>query len=645
MFMKEIYQYIIPPAGEIIPEGWIREQLKRDLKEGFVGHFDQVHPTVTHNVFIKQDRSSKRKFSLRKEWWAGEHEGYWKDSVIRMAFLTGDEAFMERSHRWIREILDNTGRDGYIGIYQNGDTPYSRFRHAKGNGELWASSRIMMAMLAYFEFTGSVEVFDAVEKAVALIMEQYRDSNYFEYKSTGGGLSHGVGFFEILEWMYRITRRKEFLDFSVKLYVDFNNGNARDDDLKTHRLLDEDRYFRKHGAHIAEGLFIPELIASITGSREHRMAADNAIRKLRHHLTPGGAMRCDEWIKGRKGTADERYEYCGIAEMVSPLHRIFCLTGNMEMADLVEVMTFNAGQGARFPVLKALSYLTTDNRIRINHRELGRRESYDAAHFAAACCVLNGGRLMPYYIESMWVTGDSGEEIGAVLFGPSRFRTRIGKIPVEISEETNYPFSDRVSFRVTPEKPVEFSLVIRKPQGCNRVKTAAPKGTESRELSDRIILRRKWKKGEEVQVEFPFAIEQIEQPASSSVPGRGIYLKRGPLVYALAFPHRSKVIREHLDSGFYRHGIKANSTKGWKYRIPDDDAEFSFIPADGQPVAQPWEKPPVRLKGKLVNADKMPVITELVPMGATLLRRVTFPVAGQTDRQEKNQSNQNKKES
>src|SRR6056297_1086801 len=325
---EDIYKYNILEAGSIQPKGWIEEQLSRDLKKGYIGVYDVVHPTVTHDVFINQNRLSKRRLGLRKEWWSGEHEGYWKDAVIRMAYLTGDEKYREKGSEWIEEIMEHTGKNGYIGIYADCERSNCRFNHVRGNGELWTTSRILMALLAYHEFTGDEKALEASEKAANLIMDNYADKNYFHEKSRGGGISHGVGFFENLEWLYRLTGKAEYLRFAVKLYKDFHVGRIRDDDLKTKKLLDEDELFEKHGAHIAEGLFVPEFIAAIDKEDSLQKAADLAIVKLLKHLTPGGAMRCDEWIKGLEGTADEHYEYCGIAEMISPMNKMISFTGD-----------------------------------------------------------------------------------------------------------------------------------------------------------------------------------------------------------------------------------------------------------------------------------------------------------------------------
>ena len=618
-----IYEYKILEAGSIEPQAWIKEQLHRDLTEGYIGQYDQVHRTVTFNVFIEQNRLSKRKLGLRKEWWSGEHEGYWKDGIIRMAFLTNNNHYIQKAEKWIDEIKEVTARDDYVGIYKDCEKPGCRFNHTRGNGELWASSRMLMALLAYYEFTGDQEVLEITENASKLIMRKYKDENYFAVTSRGGGVSHGIGFFEILEWLYRITGNKDYLEFSVKLYKDFNRGNIRDDDLKTQKLLDEDQLFEKHGAHIAEGMFVPEYIASIQKTDKYHRAADNAVKKLTQHLTPGGAMRADEWIKARKGTADERYEYCGIAEMLSPLNKMISFTGDLSLADKIETMTFNAGQGARFPVLSALSYLTADNRIHINHHELIKRESYDAAHLAAACCALNGARLMPYYVEGMWMKSIDDNSIIALLFGPCIVKTKINDTKVQITEDTNYPFSDKITFTVNPEKEVKFPLIIRKPHQSKNADIKVSSDAKVIQNEEIIRIEKNWKKNDQVIVTFNFDIQKIDQPASKTVKNEGAYLKRGALVYSLPFDHKMKTVKEYQNSGFYRYKIKATDSTGWHLKLDTND-EFNYIPDTNDNYKHPWDAPVVKLRGTLRDGKNNKHQVELVPLGNTIFRRVTF---------------------
>ncbi len=622
---NSIYKYELFKAGEIMPNGWIREQLLRDLTDGYIGQFDKVHPTVRHNVFVHQDRRSNKRYRLRKEWWSGEHEGYWKDAVIRMAFLTGSEIFMQQAEIWMNELIENTGKDGYIGIYDNCGHRDCRFNHSRENGELWTTSRILMAMLAYYEYTRREEVLQAAEDAAKLIMKEYADRNYFIQKGRGGGVSHGVGFFENLEWLYRITGDEAYNEYAKKLYEDFSVGMVRDNDLQLHILLAEERYFRKHGAHIAEGIFVPTYIAALRQEEKYNEAAKISLEKLFYHMTPGGAMRCDEWIKGRKGSADEHYEYCGIAEMVSPMNRIITMTGDLSLADRLETMVFNAGQGSRFSTLTALSYLTSDNRIKINHSEIGKRESYDASHRAAACCVLNGGRTMPYYVEGMWMKDVQNNGIAAVAFGPSTLKTEIDGKNVSILEETNYPFDDNIRFTLTTNEPVSFPLIIRRPFGVKNTEISAPEGSEIMRYDDKIVIKATWKTGDVVDVNFNFLVRKMPQEESKTVPDSGCFLKRGSLVYALKFDHRIDTTKEHNESGFYRYKIKSVNRDNWKLRIKED-ASFEYNKMHDGKVFHPFDKPVVELRGELVDKKGKPVPVTLIPEGNTVLRRVTFSI-------------------
>ncbi len=622
--MKKIYQYKILKAGEIKPKGWIKEQLHRDLTEGYIGQFDKVHHTVTHNLFVKQNRRSEKQYKIVKEWWSGEHESYWKDAVVRMAFLTDNEKYIQRAKSWINEIVENAGKDGYIGIYEDCEEPTCRFKHEKGNGELWTTSRILMAMLAYYEYTGDEKVFSAAENAAKLIISEYKDRNYFTKSSKGGGVSHGIGFFENLEWLYRLTGDTLYLNAVIKLYHDFCNGKVRDDDLKLQHLLDTSRYFRKHGAHVAEGIFVPEFVAAIEDKPEFNRAATLSLKKLNYHLTPGGAMRCDEWVKGRKGTADERYEYCGIAEMISPLNKMIAFSGDFNLADKIETMTFNAGQGARLPVLKALSYLTSDNRIKINHKEIGHRESYDASHRAASCCVLSGGRLMPYYVEGMWMRDIENEGLVATLYGPCEVKTTVNNVKVHVKEQTNYPFSEKVEFNVNPEKPTAFPIILRKPHGCSGIDISKIEGAKIREEKDKVVITKLWKKNDNFIINFNFEVEKVAQSASKTVKEKGFYVKWGPLVFALPFAYQMDIVKEYHNSGFYRYKIKAKDKVGWNYKItPDEDFEFESK-AGNQLLLNPWDETVVRLRGNLINKKGEKVSVELIPEGNTILRRVTF---------------------
>lgn len=86
----------------IKPGGWLKTQMQLDLREGIIGNYDRISDNVNGHLFAKRDRRAGNmvvgnRGLQEKAWWAGEPEGYWKNSVVRMAFLADDESFKAKA--------------------------------------------------------------------------------------------------------------------------------------------------------------------------------------------------------------------------------------------------------------------------------------------------------------------------------------------------------------------------------------------------------------------------------------------------------------------------------------------------------------------------------------------------------------------
>ncbi len=629
----------VPPlrplrAGAVMPQGWMREQMRRDLGEGLAGAYERIWTSVSLELFAAQKRAPGfvevrhgDEVSKEQSWWAGEHEGYWKDAMVRLAFLTGNEALKERARGWMEAILAARGPDGYIGIY----SPETRFPTKGADGELWTQSRIFQAMLAYHEFTGSREVLEAVEKAAALTLATYRDKvgTYFGRRGVerDGGVSHGVGFTDTLEWLYRITGKAAFRDGAVWLYEDYSRHKVRDGDMQLGSLLDAGRHFQKHTPHIMEGLHMAQICAAFTGREDFRAAASSALTKLQLHTTPAGNIVGDEDVKGREGTGDTWGEYCSMTEGIPSLNQIVAYSGDLSVARFAERTCLNAAQAARFhPVNVAVQYLGHDDQRSADDRTLHRgRCVYAAYHRAAACCTLNSTRLLPYYVEGMWYLAAGRPALVAALFGPCAVETEVAGVPVRILEETAYPFGDAILLRVEPSRAVEFSLVVRVPDGAGDVSVEACDGAAIRKLPGRIEVSRRWEGAAEVHVDFRFS------PRMERAHDGNLFVVRGPLIYSLPLPADVKVSEDlrlvgGKDSGFHAFEVTPREDAPWNYRMPKD-ATFLPVALEGHDSLDPWGHPPMGLRGKMRDAAGGDVEVTLLPHGSSLLRRATFPAA------------------
>ena len=614
-------------AGEVKPAGWIREQMMEDLHEGLAGHYDEISGNVNQHLFETKVRERPKVKGDRREeasWWAGEDEGYWKDGVTRLAFLTGDETFMAKARGWVEAIVAAQEADGYIGIYTK-DTRLKASQSA--DAELWTQTRIFQAMLAYHEFTGEAKVLAAVEKAVQRTLTAYRSTSYFQRPAglVGGGVPHGIGFSDTLEQLYRLTGKRVYRDGEIWLYTDFDKGvPAADTTLEN--LLDAGKVWQGHTPHIMEGLALPQIVYSLTGEDKYKVAADHARMKLAWHTTPGGAVVGAESVMGHKGTGATYGEYCSLTEGVIAMNQILAYSGDLTAGDWTERTCLNAAQGARFQTAnRATAYLSRDDRLTTDEKQnFGGRIFFSACHIAAPCCTLNSTRLLPYYVQGMWYRPAGRPALATSLYGPCRLETQVGGIPVGIQEETTYPFEDVVRFKISPAQPVEFTLILRVPDSARDAVVDAGAEAKVTHAPGRLEVCKRWKAGDTIALHFEFDIRLRETNEVQ------FYYQRGPLVFGIKFPEkRNETVKFDFtgrDSGFREYNLTPLNDTGWNYRA-DKAAAFHLMPLKDGDSLHPWERPPFALQGQMRDGADRPVDVILLPEGATLLRRITFPAA------------------
>lgn len=615
-------------VGTVKPRGWMLEQLKADLKDGITGHYDTYHANVSGELFAKQERipgtrtpSSRGK--NERDWVAGEHEGYWHDGLVRSAILANSQGDIDRVRTWVKHILDRYEETGYIGIY----APEARFPDKGDDGELWTQSRAMEALLAWYEFSGDQKVLEAVAGTVRKTINHYREKGtYFNRPGVKGGGNHGVGYMDTLEWLWRLTGDPFFSASAVWLYEDYDRSKNKD--LQVNSLLDLDLPWQNHAPHTAESLHMPGIAAFFSGNKNFRQASVNVLPKLLRHTNPGGGFIAGkrELIGGVIGGGDEGNEYCSMTEAIISLGRLFQYEPNPAFGDWMENCALNAAQGARFhPANTGTIYLSRDNRLRADDlKPHGGRETFSAAHTAAACCTLNASRLLPSYIANMWYRSDTKRELFANLYGASELSTEIDGIPLRIVQETDFPFSDRIMFRMEPERPVAFDLVLRPPRNSGAVDVRGA-GADVSKMGQCIRVSKLWKSGDILEVDFDFQAKRCLQQD-----GKQAFYQWGPLVFALPIKAEIEVARTIEKDGkptkFYDFFVRPVDPERWT-TLDNPDSTFAATAQPGD-FLHPWSAPPVSLKGSLRQLDGTPFEVALVPMGSTALRRTTFPLTG-----------------
>jgi DUF1680 family protein len=611
-------KFQILPLGTVRPAGWILSQLQKDLTLGFASRLDSLTERAATDLFSKRIESSSQQFA----WWDSETRGNWLWGYTMMAGLAEIPEHQIRVNELLNALKQTQDADGYIGIYSTS----SRYQHGDDeNGELWGQGRALLALLAQYELTNDESWLRAVQSAVDLTLRQYGvGRSYFRQPKTHNdliGMTHGLCYVDVVEWLYRITGDARYRDFGVWLYQDYNQMQLpfANDDMTLSNLLDLYHHLNGHAVHTVEHLRAL-LFADEMGELPQSAAAQkNAFLKLSHSTLPSGAVLGDESLHGLP-TQDIGYEYCTLTELLFSLSSAIQKSGDGSLGDWIESLAFNAAQGARFADGGGLAYLSLDNRLSATNDRpdsyshlYGKhgRFKYSPTHEDVACCCNpNSVRFMPHYIGRMWMRLDGRSGLAAVTYGPCVLKTKIDDVGVTITEETNYPFSDSVRFIVSPHHPLDFELLLRKPAWSASVTV---EGAVAREENGWLIISKTWMDGDSFTLTFNPHVEAMPYP-------NGEYaVRRGALQYVYPVDYQLHSIKDYPIEGYHDYeALPVNIEQAYQPIIldgskPDYGLKFSH----DENSAPDWETPSISL-----DAGS----SRLVPIGSTVLRRAAFPL-------------------
>ena len=619
MSKQEKFEYL--QFGEVKPTGWIREQMDRDLA-GFTGHLDELVPDLTTkddiygiNRLSKRDKNKDvgnikegADWEIQYLWWNSETQSNWRDGEIRQAILTGNTEQLSKISTYLQHILSTQDSNGYLGIYDK----KLRYNFKSENGELWAKATLLRGMLACCESgTGDRQLLlNSIERAAKDVMANYpiNNSDPFGVQKSFAGICHGLVFTDVLDRLHQLTGKQEYLDYAAFLYLNYSKNKLMEEDICLDNILNPQYKIKGHGVHTYEHLRSLTVAYYATGDVKLKKALDIYLRRIDSVTTPSGGPVGDEWIGGRKADASQTgYEYCSIHELLDSYSLLLQKTGKPDFGDKIEKLFFNAAQGARHPTESSIAYLKSDNSwymcgplndtIPVIRQT---RYKYSPVHQdVAVCCIPNAGRIAPYYVRSMWMRDGAG--LVAALYGPSVLETSIRNQKVKIEEVTGYPTTYTIRFKFTLDNPLKFTVKFRIPAWAKGVSLNLP----HTDKGNYILVTKTWQIGEEAVLEFTPEIELRHDIKKQA------YYTYGPLVLAHPVEGNQSITKEFPLPGFRDLQVVAR-----------EKIEYLFNPNGKIEQADPKK---LIFKADLINPKTMqPEQVEMVPMGGTILRQVTF---------------------
>ncbi|TSA29325.1 MAG: hypothetical protein D4R65_15380 [Verrucomicrobiaceae bacterium] len=612
------------PFGAIRPAGWIKAQMDQDARAGILAYFHRCWMVQNKAYELRGHNPAKK--DKQSEFWDGAAEGYWGLSLISNAILADDPALKKRADEFVAGILKSQDPDGYIGIHD------AQKRYTPGMIDRVGHIGFMLqGLLDYAQAYGRKDVLDAVERAVQCDMKHFN-------RSTPD--LHAAGFMvmsylQFLSELAQVTGKKEYSDYATFLIGSYNTSGELDNpiysDCKLPHLLDAKRPFFSHACNTTGTLSLPWIAYYATGDPQFKVAGENAFAKFDRQMSVSGSLPGDEDNQGRDPSPEIGIEFCSTSYLVENALIVGEKTGGTRYFDDVERAVFNAGMGARLPDGTAHAYLKRDSEFSLDGPGVFHREQYSPAH-EPFCCTLRMMSMMPTYVSRMFMKTVDGKSLAAVGFGPATVETEMSGTKVHVEEKTMYPFDRKIEFHMHPDKPVEFDFLVRVPEWSPSVQVQCEGATITRD-GEYYVVKKQLSAGDVVNVTFETPVEAIRWVNNEYV------LKSGPLVFAAdlgtiptkydKFPS-GHTTQEMSDGKLPIYGFAPKDPDKWTHCGLDGLSKepafgFKCTPVQTANPDQPWAKPPVVLQGQF-NRMRGKTKVDLVPMGCTVLRRVTFPV-------------------
>ncbi|MFI0490882.1 glycoside hydrolase family 127 protein [Flavobacterium sp.] len=417
--------------------------------------------------------------------------------------------------------------------------------------ELYNSGHMIEASVVHFEATGKRNFLDIAIKNADLLVRTFGD---------GANQVHGVPGHQIVETglvnLYRITKNKAYLDLA-KYFLD-NRGNPKNHKLYGAYSQDDIPVVQQKEAvgHAVRAVYMYSGmtdIAALENNTNYYNAVNNLWKNVvtkKMYITGGIGSRPDGEAFGEDYELPNLTGYnetCAAIGNVYWNHRLHNISGNSDYFDVIERSLYNglisglSLDGKKFFYPNALE---SDGVYKFNRGACTRQSWFDCS-----CCPTNLIRFIPSIPGLIYST--KKDNLYVNLYASNTAKIALENTNFEISQKTNYPWDGKVSISVSPKKETQFILKLRFPSWArNQVlsgdlysyKTVSAakttlsingKSTAFKVDNGYITIKRKWKKGDKIILNFPMEVKEVVTNEKVAGNKGKVSLEYGPIVYAI----------------------------------------------------------------------------------------------------------------
>ena len=479
--------------------------------DGLTGHLDSVYPEV---------------MGPRNGWLGGdgdvwERGPYWIDGLLPLAYILGDERLIEKTHPWVEWALGSRQPDGYFGPAE--DRPFESPAIQRDNARDWWPKMVMLKVLQqYYSATGDERVIELMSAYFRYQLRELPKTPLGHW--TFWGEQRGGDNLGIVYWLYNITGDEFLLELGDLIHrqtLDWTGILAGGEVIPTP--------FSLHCVNLAQGIKEPVVYYQRSNDPAQVAAVKKGFADIRRYIgLPTGLYGGDEALHGAAPTQGS--ELCTAVEMMYSLEEMAEITGDVQFADHLERVAFNALPTQATDAYDARQYYQQVNQVMITDHRRNFEQSHDGTDIlyglltGYACCTSNMHQGWPKFTQNLWyATHDGG--LAAMVYSPCNVTAEVaGGVRVTIAERTQYPFDEQIRFEIRIDgrkvKTAEFPLRLRIPGWCKGATVAVNgQAVASPGKGSVAEVRRTWRTGDVVtpcRWRSPSAAGTNARPSSSA---------------------------------------------------------------------------------------------------------------------------------
>jgi DUF1680 family protein len=420
---------------------------------------------------------------------------------------------------------------------------YGKGRWARLNShELYNSGHLYEAAVAHYLATGKRNLLDIAIRNADMVDKVFGPGEG-QMKVPSG---HPIVEMALVK-LYKVTNEERYLKLA-KFFIDETGKgtdghklNAYSQDHKP--IVDQDEavgHAVRLGYLYSGVTDVASLLSDSALMTASKKVWENVVSK-KLYITGGIGSRSQGEGFGSNYELNNMTAYCETCASISNVYwnyRLFLNEADSRYYDVLERVLYN---GVISGVSLSGDKFFYDNPLESDHTH------ERAPWFGCACCPGNVTRFMASIPGYVYTTADNNILVN--LFVGNQASIALGNDTVQLTQKTNYPWEGKVEIVVDQPSAEPFNLLVRIPGWATHqvvpsdlykfiTPQSAPvtfkvngKTVKPVVMNGYASFSRKWKKGDNIEVELPMEIQKITANEKVEADKGKIAYQRGPLMY------------------------------------------------------------------------------------------------------------------